>query len=63
MAENKNPELDLLDFDDDVVNLAPLKSEDPVEKVGEEKKESELAARPSDAATGSGGPDISPVET
>ena len=63
MAENKNPELDLLDFDDDVVNLAPLKTEDPVDKVGEEKKESELAAKPSGAAAGSGGPEIAPVET
>ena len=59
---NKNPELDQIDFEDDLINMAPLQVEEPEAKVQEEKKENEVAVNTKPEA-GSGGPEIAPVET
>jgi hypothetical protein len=59
---NKNPELDQIDFEDDLINMAPLQVEEPEVKPTEEKKENEVEVN-TKTEGGSGGPEISPAET
>lgn len=65
MSTKINPELDKIDYDDDLLNLGPLPpGDEPEVKASEEKKENEgqVNSKPAENA-GSGGPEIAPVES